>query len=65
MEQELQIQENFRNELFNNKIDLTKAEAISKIIEARSEDAVKLLARQLKGELTNFVNEIREDLLLC
>ena len=48
---------------FNNKIDLTKAEAISKIIEARSEDVVKLLARQLKGELTVFVNEIREDLL--
>ena len=48
---------------FNNKIDLSKAEAISKIIEARSEDAVKLLARQLKGELTTFVNEIREDLL--
>lgn len=48
---------------FNNKMDLTKAEAISKIIEARSEDAVKLLARQLKGELTTFVNEIREDLL--
>ncbi len=48
---------------FNNKIDLSKAEAISKIIEARSEDAVKLLARQLKGELTHFVNDIREDLL--
>ena len=48
---------------FNNKMDLTKAEAISKIIEARSEDAVKLLARQLKGELTSFVNQIREDLL--
>mgnify|MGYP003511453487 CR=1 FL=1 len=48
---------------FNNKIDLTKAEAIAKIIEARSEDAVKLLARQLKGELTTFVNDIREDLL--
>ncbi len=48
---------------FNNKIDLSKAEAISKIIEARSEDAVKLLARQLKGELTDFVNDIREDLL--
>jgi tRNA modification GTPase len=47
----------------NGKIDLTKAEAIAKIIEARSEDAVKLLARQLKGELTNFVNDIREDLL--
>ncbi|NQY22425.1 MAG: tRNA uridine-5-carboxymethylaminomethyl(34) synthesis GTPase MnmE [Campylobacteraceae bacterium] len=47
----------------NNKIDLTKAEAIAKIIEARSEDAVKLLARQLKGELSDFVNDIREDLL--
>lgn len=48
---------------FNNKMDLTKAEAISRIIEARSADAVKLLARQLKGELVTFVNEIREDLL--
>lgn len=47
----------------NNKMDLTKAEAISKMIEARSADAVKLLARQLKGELLTFVNEIREDLL--
>ena len=47
----------------NGKIDLTKAEAIAKIIEARSEDAVKLLAKQLKGELTSFVNDIREDLL--
>ncbi|WP_044417753.1 tRNA uridine-5-carboxymethylaminomethyl(34) synthesis GTPase MnmE [Halarcobacter anaerophilus] len=47
----------------NGKIDLTKAEAIANIIEARSEDAVKLLAKQLKGELTNFVNDIREDLL--
>lgn len=47
----------------NNKIDLSKAEAISKIIEARSSDAVKLLARQLKGELKDFVEDIREDLL--
>lgn len=38
----------------NGKMDLTKAEAIAKIIEARSEDAVKLLAKQLKGELTFF-----------
>ena len=47
----------------NGKIDLSKAEAISKLIEARSEDAVKLLARQLKGELSDFVEEIRKDLL--
>lgn len=47
----------------NGKIDLTKAEAISKMIEAKSEDAVKLLARQLKGELSEFVEEIRKDLV--
>lgn len=47
----------------NKKMDLSKAQAISKIIEARSEDAVKLLAKQLKGELKQFVDEIRENLL--
>jgi len=47
----------------NNKIDLSQAQAISKMIEAKSEDAVKLLSRQLKGELSNFVDEIRKDLL--
>ena len=47
----------------NEKIDLSQAYAISKLIEAKSENAVKLLAKQLKGELSFFVNEIREDLL--
>ena len=47
----------------NGKIDLTQAQAISKMIEARSEDAVKLLARQLKGELKEFVEDIRKDLV--
>jgi len=47
----------------NGKIDMSQAYAISKLIEARSEDAVKMLARQLKGELSTFVNEIRKDLL--
>jgi len=47
----------------NGKIDLSQAQAISKMIEARSEDAVKLLARQLKGELKDFVDDIRKDLL--
>ncbi|WP_200762148.1 tRNA uridine-5-carboxymethylaminomethyl(34) synthesis GTPase MnmE [Nitrosophilus alvini] len=45
------------------RIDLTEAEAIAKIIEARSEDAAKILARQLKGELKDFVENIREDLI--
>jgi len=47
----------------NEKIDLSQAYAISKLIEAKSANAVKLLAKQLKGELSSFVNEIREDLL--
>ena len=47
----------------NGKIDLTEAEAISKLIEAKSVDAAKILARQMKGELKQFVEESREALL--
>ncbi len=47
----------------NGKIDLSEAEAIAKIIEAKSEDAAKILARQLKGELKEFVEDIRQKLI--
>jgi len=47
----------------NGKIDLTEAEAISKLIEAKSVDAAKILARQLRGELKDFVEDNREALL--
>ncbi len=47
----------------NGKIDLTEAEAISKLIEAKSVDAAKILAKQMKGELKIFVEESREALL--
>ena len=47
----------------NGKIDLTEAEAISKLIEAKSVDAAKILARQMKGELKDFVEESRDGLL--
>ena len=47
----------------NGRIDLTKAEAIAKLIETKSVDAAKVLARQLKGELQKFVEIIREDLV--
>jgi len=47
----------------NGKIDLTEAEAISKLIEAKSVDAVKILAKQMKGELKTFIDESREALL--
>ena len=47
----------------NGKIDLTEAEAIAKLIEAKSEDGAKILAKQLKGELKEYVEDIRESLI--
>jgi tRNA modification GTPase len=47
----------------NGRIDLSKAEAIGKLIEAKSVSAAKLLSRHLKGELQDFVEKAREDLL--
>ena len=49
--------------VINQKMDFTKAEAISALIESKSEDSVKILAKQLKGDLSNYVNEIRESLI--
>jgi tRNA modification GTPase len=48
---------------FNNKIDMSQAEAISKMIETKSKDGVKVLAKQLRGDLADFVNKTREDLI--
>lgn len=47
----------------NGKMDLTEAEAISKLIEAKSVDAAKILAKQMKGDLRLFVEESRDALL--
>lgn len=47
----------------NGKIDLSKAEAIAKLIEAQSLQGARMLARQLKGELGNFVNNSRDQML--
>jgi tRNA modification GTPase len=52
-----------RRAFLGGRIDLTEAEAIAKLIEAKSEDAAKILARQMKGELKNFVDDMREKLL--
>ncbi|WP_456485718.1 tRNA uridine-5-carboxymethylaminomethyl(34) synthesis GTPase MnmE [Hydrogenimonas sp.] len=52
-----------RRAFLGGRIDLTEAEAIAKLIEAKSEDAAKILARQMKGELKRFVEEIKEQLL--
>ena len=52
-----------RRAFLGGRIDLTEAEAIAKLIEAKSEDAAKILARQMKGELKEFVEEMRDRLL--
>ena len=47
----------------NGKIDLTEAEAIAKMIETKSVDGAKILARQLKGELREFIDSCRNSLI--
>jgi tRNA modification GTPase len=48
---------------FNGRIDLSEAEAIAQLIEAKSEDAAKILARQMKGELKEFIEKIRDAII--
>ena len=52
-----------RRAFHNGRIDLTEAEAIAQLIEAKSEDAAKILARQMKGELKTYVEGVRDQLL--
>jgi len=47
----------------NGKIDLSQAEAIAKLIESKSKESVKILSKQLRGDLKEFVDNIRESLL--
>lgn len=49
----------------NGKIDLTQAEAISQLISARSEEALKVAKRQLNGELGSCLRVIQNDLLFA
>jgi len=52
-----------RRAFHNGRIDLTEAEAIARLIEAKSEDAARILARQMKGELRGYVEGVRDQLL--
>lgn len=47
----------------NGRIDLTQAEAIMDLIQARSERGVELASRQLRGSLKRRIHEVREALL--
>ncbi|WP_193112061.1 tRNA uridine-5-carboxymethylaminomethyl(34) synthesis GTPase MnmE [Sulfurimonas paralvinellae] len=48
---------------FNGRIDLSEAEAISQLIEAKSEDAAKILAAQMKGSLKEFIEQVRDEII--
>ncbi|MDO7253622.1 tRNA uridine-5-carboxymethylaminomethyl(34) synthesis GTPase MnmE [Helicobacter cappadocius] len=47
----------------NGRIDFSQINALSKIIQSKSERASKILAKQLKGELGRFVDDLRQNLL--
>lgn len=47
----------------NGRIDLSQAEAIGKLIEAKSDEAHKVLLKQLKGELGRYVEGVRGSLV--
>lgn len=48
---------------FNGRIDLSEAEAIAQLIEAKSEDAAKILAKQMKGSLKEYIEKTRDDII--
>ena len=47
----------------NGRIDLSQAEAVLNMIRARSEEAVKVAARSMQGELNKKIEEIREKVI--
>ena len=49
--------------VINGKMDLSKAEAIVGMINAKSQDSLKLASKQLKGDLRVFVEKLRESLI--
>ncbi len=48
---------------FNGRIDLSEAEAIAQLIEAKSEDAAKILAQQMKGSLKEYIEKVRDAII--
>ena len=48
-----------RRAFLNGRIDLAQAEAVGDIINAKTENAVKVAANQLSGSLSKKISEIR------
>src|SRR3989338_6025577 len=46
----------------NGRIDLTQAEAVLDIIQAKTDAFLKVSTHQLKGDLSNDINKIQEDI---
>ncbi len=49
--------------VLNGRMDLTKAEATAKLIETKSIDAALILTKQLRGDLAQFVDSLRDSLV--
>ncbi|MFB6346592.1 MAG: tRNA uridine-5-carboxymethylaminomethyl(34) synthesis GTPase MnmE [bacterium] len=49
----------------NGKLDLAQADAVASLISARSEAALRSSARQLEGELSQVVEDLRDTLIYC
>ncbi|RDU64836.1 tRNA uridine-5-carboxymethylaminomethyl(34) synthesis GTPase MnmE [Helicobacter sp. MIT 14-3879] len=49
--------------LINGKMDLSMIETISKLISTQSTEALKLIAKNLSGDLKNIIDNFREDLI--
>ena len=47
----------------NGRIDLTQAEAVLNIIDAKTEESLQIAGRQLKGALSEVLNDAREELI--
>ena len=47
----------------NGRVDLTQAEAVLDLIEARTEKGADVALAQVKGELSNWVGDLREELI--
>ncbi len=47
----------------NGRIDLTEAESIMDLIEAKTEDASKMALNGISGKVSNMIKDLREDLI--
>ncbi len=50
--------------LLNNKMPIEKIETIAKMIESKNKKSIQILTKNLSGHLQNFLNEIRQSLVL-